>query len=361
MSTVGGIKFSGRRIALVYLNSGNGHLAQALALQQLLHDTDPELHVTLLHGFGKRNRLLNFVFEKGYGISCNYESGAFSLIYDIGEHECVLRVLTHLFAPLVTGYLKRQLQEQEISDVISFHFATTPFLAKAIRATGRDIRLAAVCTDPFTAPRAWFRTPRADLFVYSQELRQQAIAQGMAPDRVRIIPFLLAKKYRELDTGIPRGIRKARLGFAPGVPLLLIAGGGNGLPGARKIVAECVRLRIPCDIAVICGRNTVLAQQVQLLARQTVLPRIRTFSFIDNMEEFLCAADLAVTKAGASAVFEAIACRCPVILSHYIYNQELGNMRYVVRHGYGYFIQEPEAICRRIQNFFRDMQGGKPV
>ncbi|MDE6068868.1 MAG: hypothetical protein K2F89_07975 [Treponemataceae bacterium] len=49
-----------------------------------------------------------------------------------------------------------------------------------------------------------------------------------------------------------------------------------------------------------------------------------------------------------------LSCKKPVIISRYIHNQELGNMRFAVRNKVGYFIQKPGAIYDKIEEILED-------
>ena len=53
-------------------------------------------------------------------------------------------------------------------------------------------------------------------------------------------------------------------------------------------------------------------------------------------------------------MIEVLSCRKPIIISRYIHNQELGNMRFAVRNKVGWFIQKPSKIYDKVEELLED-------
>ena len=54
--------------------------------------------------------------------------------------------------------------------------------------------------------------------------------------------------------------------------------------------------------------------------------------FVQNMEEWMHASDVIITKAGPGTIAESFICGLPVLLNGYIPGQEEGNIDYVLEH-----------------------------
>ncbi len=52
--------------------------------------------------------------------------------------------------------------------------------------------------------------------------------------------------------------------------------------------------------------------------------------FVNNMEEWMHASDVIITKAGPGTIAESFICGLPVLLNGFIPGQEEGNIEYVV-------------------------------
>lgn len=78
--------------------------------------------------------------------------------------------------------------------------------------------------------------------------------------------------------------------------------------------------------------------------------------FVNNMAEYMVAADILVTKAGPGTISEAAAVSLPVMLTSYLPGQEEGNVEYVVDGGFGSFIsdKDPGSIAEELVMWLND-------
>jgi UDP-N-acetylglucosamine:LPS N-acetylglucosamine transferase len=78
--------------------------------------------------------------------------------------------------------------------------------------------------------------------------------------------------------------------------------------------------------------------------------------FIDNMAEYMVAADVLITKAGPGTISEAAALSLPVLLTSFLPGQEEGNVDYVINAGFGGYcnVCDPFVIAEEICMWFQD-------
>ena len=55
--------------------------------------------------------------------------------------------------------------------------------------------------------------------------------------------------------------------------------------------------------------------------------------FVDNMPEWMTAADTIVTKAGPGTIAESLICNLPILLNEFVPCQEHGNVPWVIDNG----------------------------
>lgn len=342
-----------RRFMFLYLNTGNGHIAQARVLKKAMEEIAPDVPVELVNGFDNKNHLGHFFFEKCYAFACNYLHGAFPLIYDLAQHRILLDFFNVFLQTGTTNAIKRAIKVYHITDIVSFHFALTPPARRAIRELNMDINMTVLCTDPFTGPNAWFYNRREDYLVGSEEMRQTAINENkVAPSHVKVVPFLVDQKFRVPVTVDEKKALRRQYGFDENKRIVLLAGGGEGLPGTLKIINQCILHKANFTIVVVCGRNKPMQQSLELLQKTELFIDLHVFGFVTFMDSLIKMSDLVVSKAGTSTVLEIISSHKPVIISNYIHNQELGNMRFAVYNNVGYFIRHSADIYRKIETIF---------
>jgi len=338
-----------RTFIFLYLNTGSGHITAAKVLKQAMEQRYPDVSVRMINGFDRKNRFGKLVFEYGYGLSCNYFHGLFPLVYDLAQH----RFFQTLFAFGLSFHIPRYLRDiiigNYVTDVVSFHFALTPPLKKAVRRVPWHVNVTEIVTDPFNGPHSWFYERDQHFLVYSEMMKNMAVREcGIRSENIKVIPFLMNGKFRIRATTDEIRALRLKHGFDPDRKIVLLAGGGEGLPGAVEIINQCLFHRADFAVAVVCGRDKAKKHMLDVLHFTYPKFDLHVFGYVDFMDELIKLCDCAVIKAGPATLMEVLVSRKPVIICKYIHNQELENVRYAVAHHVGWFVQRPRDIYRKI-------------
>ncbi len=89
---------------------------------------------------------------------------------------------------------------------------------------------------------------------------------------------------------------------------------------------------MPIAAVVIAGRNARLEQRL-LAAAESVSYPVRVVRFVDNVYDYMHAADVFVTKPGGLSTAEALAARKPIVLLKPLPGQEERNVRVLTEWG----------------------------
>jgi len=346
-----------RTFIFLYLNTGGGHIAAAKVLKQAMEERHPGVKVNMVNGFDKKNRIGKFIFESGYGLSLNYFPGLFPLIYDLGELRFTQSIFSFFLNIYIPFYIRKVVIENKVTDIVSFHFALTPTLKKALRRVPWQVNTTEIATDPFIGPHSWFYVTDQHFMVYSHMMKDMAAREcHVSPDHVKVIPFLMNPKFREPASESEIQALRAKYGFDQNKKIVLLVGGGEGLPGAVEIINQCLFHKAQFAIAVVCGRDK--AKQHMLDVLRITYPKLdlHVFGYVDFMNELVKLCDCAVIKAGPATLMEVLVNKKPVIICKYIHNQELENVRFAVKHNVGWFIQKPKNIYKKINEILSDEQ-----
>ena len=149
------------------------------------------------------------------------------------------------------------------------------------------------------------------------------------------------------------------------LPTVLIVGGGDGMGGIvnqatavgerlQSLAAKSSSNNEPAyQMVVICGNNK--SAQTTLSPPETQWGSnvaVNIMGFVNNMDEFMRASDILVTKAGPGTIAEASICGLPCILSSFLPGQEEGNVPYVEENGFGCYKGTPEGIADTVEEWF---------
>ena len=343
-----------RKFLFFYLTTGAGHISTARVLKEQILKQEPDAEVVMINGFDRANIFGKVAFELLYFWSTNFLHGLFPLIYDISQHRPFVTLISKIMRFHTVHYLKKVIKREKPTDIVSFHYALSTFAKSAVVRLHKKINVTVMVTDPFTVPHVWFWDRSLDYFVYSEEAKQTALAQKIPESQIKIVPFVMNPKFLQpFGKDDILALRKKR-GFDPKKKTVLLVGGGDGLPGAVDIVNKCVLRRAKFAIAVVCGKDMGKYAYLESLSRLYPKLDLHVYGFVDYLDELIKLSDCVVMKAGPATLIEVLSCRKPIIISRYIHNQELGNMRFAVRNKVGWFIQKPSKIYDKVEELLED-------
>jgi len=350
-----------RKFLFLYLNTGSGHITPALRLKDSIEHVynKNDYDITIMHGFSPKQKFARLFFESGYHASSAVCPAAYSVIYEINQLAPVLCVSRILSTWKTLPYLQKYIQDNGITDIVSFHFVLSPPARRAIRRLNKGINFTIIATDPFSIHRSWFEVKDADYVVFSQQVKDlmqhsfgiSGIQKCWREQDIKVFPFILSPLFKPV--GDYTDLR-TKMGLPLNKKIVLVAGGGEGLPNMMQLISHFALLDFSYTIVAVCGRNVSAFSMLTKFSKMYPKLDLRVHGFVKNMHEFIQVSDCVVTKAGASTVMEVLACQKPIIFSTYIHGQELGNVRFVVNNKVGWFLRSPKRIYEKIQKLFND-------
>lgn len=343
-----------RKFLFFYLTTGAGHISTARVMKDCIQKLNPDAEIVMVNGFDKKNYLGQIMLEKGYYVSTNFLHGLYPLAYDLYQYRFFQTATLKLLMPYTVKYIKKVIEEEKPTDIVSFHFCLSPCIKKAINQLKLNIKLTVMVTDPFTVPNLWFYEKDLKYLVYSEQAKKIGISRNVPAQNIEIVPFALNPKYQQPFTKDDVIALKKKHGFDLDKKVLLMVGGGDGIPGAIEIINKCILKKAKFSVAVICGHDTV--KKTFLETQKLLNPKfdLHVYGFVDFLDELVKLSDCVVMKAGPATLIEVLACRKPVIICRYIHNQEKGNMQFAVNNKVGYFIQSPSKIYDKVEELLAD-------
>lgn len=342
-----------QRILYLYLNTGGGHISGARALKAGIENLFPgQVEGHLLHGYPPRLILDRLIMEQGYSLAINHFMPGYLLVYKLAELRPLITLSQETTAQACSGYIASHIRKLGITKVVCLHFILEKAARDAIRQVDPSIPLITVVMDPFSVPPIWFGVKDQEFCVFSERARTSALESGVDPGRVRVFPLILRREFEHPRPPEEAPELKKRYGFDPDRPLLLLAGGGDGLPRSDRIVREALNSGFEGQIAVVCGKNMLLRRRLRDLKTRFSARNLKVYGFVDFMADLMAMSDCVVTKAGPATVMETLALRKPLIVSCYVRNQEKGNVQYVTSNKVGWYLTEPSEIVAKAREVF---------
>ena len=353
-----------RTILLLIAETGAGHRSAANAVCQAVRILGP-VHTADSAGAGMQlyqTRVIDAFALSGvlplrklgdlYDMAIRYTPWLYGALFHLTNHPRSFKVVDSLLYRTMGRDLTRLIVRTEPDLVVSMHPLLNHVAVRVLASLHRRVPLVTVMTDLVTPHLGW-AAPAVDTCIAPTEPACVfCLRQGLAADRVPLIGLPIDLRfYRSTAT---RSHVCHQLGLDTHLPIVLLGGGGAGAGSLEKLARTIQRARLPLQLVVLTGHNVRLRRRLLRFAEHLAdsgdgLPRLRVLGFVKNMPELMRAADLLVTKAGPSTIWEAVACRLPLVLSGCVPGQEEGNIRYVCEQGLGIRAETPEDLLNALQ------------
>ncbi|KAL3914993.1 MAG: hypothetical protein SGILL_005856, partial [Bacillariaceae sp.] len=149
---------------------------------------------------------------------------------------------------------------------------------------------------------------------------------------------------------------RKELGLDSDLATCLIVGGGDGMGGIVQISTALGKKLGEASgypkyqMVVVCGSNK---EAQEALKKEDFGPGVKVDvqGFVNNMDEWMNAADCLVTKAGPGTIAEASICGLPCMLFAFLPGQEEGNVPFVEDSGFGKYSSNPDVIADTVSSW----------
>lgn len=334
-----------RRVLLVFLNTGGGHRSTAHAVAETLTDlyadrVQVDLVDVTTHYFPWPLSELDAI----YRWMVRLHGWPWALAYHLTDGPRRLALLRGAWW-LLTGRSVLALLEDHPADVVvCCHPLLKAPCGQALALRGPGTPLITLVTDLASAHATWFVGDDECCLVATEPARERARACGLPDESVHAIGLPVRPCFIEAARRDPIAVRH-QLGLDPDGPVVLLMGGADGVGSLLRLAKAISDRDVQAQLAVITGRNQGLRRELE--SRAWAFP-LRIQGFVHNVEDWMGAADLVVTKAGPSTVSEALVMGLPMVLSGALPGQERPNADYVVERGAGVWAPTPAEAARAV-------------
>jgi UDP-N-acetylglucosamine:LPS N-acetylglucosamine transferase len=343
-----------KKYLFVYLKTGGGHLAPARALFNYMnkHFAD-SAEPKLIYGFEKTPRWVQYIIEDGYRMLQYTDKWFFEFLYAINKVPIIARITCLLIAPFVRKYLEDIIIKEQPDKIVIFHFFLIIPVFKTLRKKNLSIPVITVITDPFTPHTMWFLVKNQNFIVFSKELERKVLKKRRGY-QAHIFPFVIDDKFSKTLSSDEVVAVKKKYGYDPNKKMLLILGGGDGIPKGEKILEELLKSNIKSEIGIVCGKNEVLQKGAENLKQNYKAEHLTIYGYVDFIYELINISDVVLTKCGASTIMEILNLKKVPVVNDYIWEQEQGNVDYLIEKKLGIYEPKIKRLPQTIKNLLED-------
>lgn len=181
----------------------------------------------------------------------------------------------------------------------------------------------AIVTD-FAVHGFWIHE-KIDRYVVANEAMRNAIAaRGIPRESVSVSGIPVRREF--MPSAETQSVARERLDLPQDRKIVLLMGGGLGTAPIERMLYALRPASARLAAIVLAGRNAGVERRLCDAAESLDFP-VRALGFVDNVYDYMRAADVLITKPGGLTTAEALVARVPMILCRPLPGQEERNAR----------------------------------
>ena len=326
-----------KHILVLSASTGAGHIRAAEALVKCAAEKYPEVKVTHIDVM----QYVTWIFRKLYtgtyvGLAKEHKA-IWGYVYNKTDHSprnVPTRSLRLMLQKINMRHWKKKCQELNPDHIICTHFLPAEMIDKAVTKStklpnGKNVPPTSVVVTDFDVHWMWCLENLNQFFVANEEAALRLASRNINPKKINVtgIPVCpeFAKKYSQNKM-------KMELQLAPDKIVVLLMAGGYGIGKINETAERLIHDFPEIQIIAIAGHNEKLLTSLNKISDKYPGRMVNT-GFTTEVEKYMAASDIIVTKTGGLTSSECLAMGKPMIVINPIPGQEERNATYLMEHG----------------------------
>jgi processive 1,2-diacylglycerol beta-glucosyltransferase len=183
-----------------------------------------------------------------------------------------------------------------------------------------------------------------------EEMVQQGMRLGCKNNCINTGGLVIKRRfYEKIFTQISREEMAYQLGLSTDMFTILVTMGGAGNRAIFDIIKLLNKADRPLQIIACCGKDKAVKRKLEICAFQS-RNRLHILGFTNNMENYMKASNLVLTKPGPTTIWEALVAKVPLLLdTKDVIIWEKSQVDFVLRNGFGCAVSDHALFLPTIQ------------
>ena len=342
------------KILILSAATGGGHLRASRAIRDYFVQNDPGSEVEVIDAMKSVGPLVDRTVCDGYHILATKTPKLFGRLYRATNRKTPLFDLMNRFSCQFSRLLYPAIEHSAPDAIISTHPFATEMVShlKGLGAVG--VPLITLMTD-YGPHLAWI-AEHVDAYVVA-DAGMIPQMEGMGVSREKIYPFGIPVENVFFQKQDKSALRK-KFGLDPALPTVLMMAGSFGVENVLDVYRQIASADLSFQIVVITGKNEKLYLAFLDEAKKWKKPT-KVIYFTDEVENYMRASDLLITKPGGLTVSEALACDVPLAVFDAIPGQEEDNANFLLMNDMAVHLKSGENIMKLTHRLCGEYAAGR--
>ncbi|HEY0799156.1 MAG TPA: glycosyltransferase [Candidatus Baltobacteraceae bacterium] len=331
---------------------GVGHTAAAQAVRTALASLDATIETETVDSYTYAASIFAKVVAEGYIGMVKTVPQVYRYIYNRAERATHVPAARSWVSTYTAGNLRSLIARRKPDVVVCTHAFPCGVMAEYKRTIDPDLPVMGVVTD-FVVHPFWIYRNIDAYAVATAEMAAALAARGV--DRARILMSGIPVDPRFGTPRLSVAALRDELDLPRAGRLVLMMAGGIGIGPLDVMMRALGKVDASVAAAIIVGRNPRLEQRIREAAHRIEYP-LRVYGFVENVYDYMHAADLLVSKPGGLTSSEALAADLPMVLINPLPGQEERNAQYLVARKAAILAKSESELVQALEDLVRSPQ-----
>ena len=338
-------------ILILSASTGGGHMRASKAIEGYMTQQNKDINVKIVDSLLYISPILNKTVTGGYVYLATKTPKLYGKLYDLTNKD-------HKFANFVTrlnnifaNKLLPLIDEFRPDIIITTHPFPTEMVSRLKSKKEINIPLICIMTD-YAPHKAWISNKVDAYIVANDDMVTKMIAEGVDsrciyPYGIPVDEVFFEEKEKQLVI--------EELGLDKNLPTILMMAGSFGVSNVFDVYENIIDIDLDFQIILVTGRNQKLYNNFEEVIGSTP-KKTKLIYFTDEINKFMQASDIIITKPGGLTVTEALACNIPMAVFNAIPGQEEENAEFLLKHNMAVRISDGNSCRAAIVELLKDSE-----
>ena len=338
-------------ILILSASTGGGHMRASKAIGGYMTQKNTDINVKIVDSLLYISPILNKTVTGGYVYLATKTPKLYGKLYDLTNKD-------HKFANFVTrlnnifaNKLLPLIDEFRPDIIITTHPFPTEMVSRLKSKKEINIPLICIMTD-YAPHKAWISDKVDAYIVANDDMVTKMIAEGVDsrciyPYGIPVDEVFFEEKEKQLVI--------EELGLDKNLPTILMMAGSFGVSNVFDVYENIIDIDLDFQIILVTGRNQKLYNNFEEVIGSTP-KKTKLIYFTDEINKFMQASDIIITKPGGLTVTEALACNIPMAVFNAIPGQEEENAEFLLKHNMAVRISDGNSCRAAIVELLKDSE-----
>ncbi|MEN8078005.1 glycosyltransferase [Clostridioides difficile] len=336
-------------ILILSASTGGGHMRASKAIEGYMTQQNKDINVKIVDSLLYISTILNKTVTGGYVYLATKTPKLYGKLYDLTNKDHKLANFVTRVNNIFANKLLPLIDDFKPDVIITTHPFPTEMVSRL--KSKREINIPLICIMTDYAPhKAWINEKVDAYIVANDDMVGKMVSEGVDskciyPYGIPVDEVFFEEKEKQLVL--------EELGFDRNLPTILMMAGSFGVNNVFDVYKNIVDIELDFQIILVTGRNQKLYNHFEDVIGEST-KKTKLIYFTNEINKFMQASDIIITKPGGLTVTEALACNIPMAVFDAIPGQEEENAEFLIKHNMAVRIKDGDSCRNAIVDLLRD-------